>query len=274
MYTKILLIQELLENGEPDFRLIKSEHFQWTFEYRRTKSKEDPDYFPFLIFGENLSILRQRAGAETKVFKNENELTFIDNYCVPAGFTIAILFPKNYIPKALKFRDKSIIPVRNQGQFVSKAPGQFEIAYNFLEKRSAIIFNVHDNVCFGFKCKTEKVDDENFPRTENTYDDDFFEVNIDTELLNLEIIRNEDLLIINETLDKTDLEELKNSINEVLTSLKAGNKPKAKYAFDKLGKYILNGTSLAGNLTKIIESYTHGGAPQKFVASLLEHINW
>ncbi|MCV9927294.1 hypothetical protein OIU83_06500 [Flavobacterium sp. LS1R49] len=274
MYTKILLIQEVLENDKPDFRLIKSDYFQWTFEHRRTKSNDDPDYFPFLIFGENLNVMRQNPGAETKIFKNKNELTFIDNYCVPAGFTIAVLFPKNYIPKALKFKDKSIIPVNYQGQFVAKAPGQFEIAYNFLEKRCAIIFNIHENVCFGFKCKTIKVEDEDFPRTENTYADEFFEVSIDAELLKVEVIRNEDLLIINEVLNTTDLEDLKNSINEVLISLKDGNKPKAKSAFDRFTKYVLNGTSLTGNLTKIIDSYNEGGTPQKFVASLLEHINW
>jgi hypothetical protein len=273
MFTKFLLIQKIEENGTANFHLLKSDHIQWMFENRRTKIETDSEYFPFIIDSDDLKIRSHVPGPETKISAKVNELTFADDYAVPEGFTIAILFPKNFIPDILKFKDKPIIPVGLQGQFVSNAQGQFQILYNNLVKQSAIVFNIHQNVCFGFKCIAKKVRDEKFPRNESVYANDFFDVIIDTELLKIDVISNDDLKIINQVLDKTDLDDIKHSLNEVLIALKNGNKKEAKNSLDKFGKYILNGTSLTGNLTKIIDSYNEGGAPHQFIAKLLEYLN-
>jgi hypothetical protein len=273
MYTKHILIQKIEEDGSANFYQITADNIQWTFEYRRTKIANDPDFFPFLLFGEHPTPFPKRPGAETKIFVKENEVTFCDDYGVPAGFVIAILFPENFIPDILKFKDKPIIPVRLQGQLVASAPGQFQIFYNRLEKRSAIVFSIHENIFFGFKCVSKKISDEEFPKNESITSDEFFDVTISTELLKIEAITNEDLKIINETLSKTDLEEVNNTINEILTALQTGNKNDAKTSLNKFSKLILDGASLIGNLTKIIDSYHDGGAPQQFVAKLLSFVN-
>lgn len=273
MFTKFLLIQKLEENGNANFHLLKSDHIQWFFENRRTQIDTDPEYFPFIIDSDDLKIRSHPPGPETKIITKENEIIFADDYAVPEGFTIAILFPEGFIPDVLKFKDKPIIPVGISGQFVANAQGQFQILYNRLARRSAIVFNIHQNVCFGFKCIAKKVSEEVFPRNESIYADDFFDVIIDTQLLSIDTISNDDLKIINKTLDKIDLEDLNNSLNEILNALKKGDKKEAKTSLDRLGKYILNAASLGGNLTKIIDSYNEGGAPHQFIGKLLEYIN-
>jgi len=273
MFTKYLLIQKIEEDGSANFYQITSNHFQWTFENRRTQTKTDPDYFPFLIFGDDLKVMNRQPGAETKIFTKENQLTFCDDYGVPEGFVIAILFPENFIPDIMKFKDKPIIPVRMQGQFVAVAPGQFQIFYNRLAKRSAIVFSIHQNVCFGFKCIAKKVNDEIFPKNESIVAEDFFDVTISSEFLEIDAIQNEDLKIINETLNKTDLEDVNKSLNEILVALKSKDKSTATTSLNKFGKQIVNGVGFAGNLTKIIDSYNDGGAPQQFIAKLLEYVH-
>ncbi|KIA86483.1 hypothetical protein [Flavobacterium sp. AED] len=273
MFTKFLLIQKLEQDGNAKFHLIKSDYLQWTFENRRTQIESDSVIFPFVVLSEDIKIQSHPPQPETKIYVRENEITFADDYAVPEGFTIGILFPENYIPTVLKFKDKPVIPIGLQGQFVANAQGQFQILYNRIAKRSAIIFNIHQNVCFGFKCIARKVTDENFPQNESITADDFFDVIIDTEFLKIDAITNDDLKIINKTLEATDLDDVKNAINEVLLALKSGDKKEAKSLLDKLGKYVLNGISLTGNLTKIIDSYNEDGAPQQFIAKLLEYLN-
>ncbi|SFJ22539.1 hypothetical protein [Myroides guanonis] len=273
MLTKFLLVQKIEENGDANFHLLKSDYIQWHFENRKTELKTDSVFFPFVIDSDDIKITTNKPGAETKISVKESEITFADDYAVPAGFTIAILFPENFVPRIIKFKDKPIIPIGLNGQFVSNTQGQFQILYNKLAKRSAIVFNIHQNVCFGFKCSAKKINDNEFPINESIDADDFFDVIINTELLNIETISNDDLKIINTTLNASDLDDVKESINEVLNALKAGNKKQAKNSLDKFGKYVLNGTSLTGNLTKIIDSYNKGGAPYQFIAKLLEYIS-
>jgi hypothetical protein len=273
MFTKFFLIQKIEESDNSKFHLIKSDYIQWTFENRRTEIETDSIFFPFIILDDEIKIKSHDPQPETKIYYRENEIIFIDDYCVPEGFTIGVLFPKNYIPTVLKFKDKPIIPSLTQGQFTSNAQGQFQILYNRLAKRSAIIFNIHQNTCFGFKCLAKKVNDENFPKNESVIADDFFDVIIDSDLLKIDSIKNDDLKIINQTLEKADLEDIRNILNEILSSLKSGNKKETKTSLDKLGKYILNGTSFTGNLVKIVDSYNEGGAPQQFIAKILEYIS-
>jgi hypothetical protein len=271
MFTKILLIQQIEENGDANFHVLRSEYLQWLFENRRAKIETDPIYFPFLINSGDLKADRHKPGPETKISAKENEIIFSDDYAVPAGFTIAILFPENYIPDVLKFKDKPVIPIGMQGQFTTNAQGHFQILYSQLAKRSAIVFNIHQNVVFGFKCIARKVSDGEFPKIESLVAEDFFDIIIDKDVLNIEMITNEDLRFINEALGLSDLDQIKEVLNEVLNSLKSKDKKGAKSGLDKLGKYILNGTSFAGNLTKIIDSYRDGGAPFQFISHILNY---
>jgi len=273
MFTTHLLVQKLEEEGNANFHLLRADYIQWMFENRRAENEMDTALFPFIIDSENLKQSIKSPSAETTLFVRENTIVFADDYRVPGGFTIAILFPENFIPSVLKFKEKPIIPIGLRGQFVSMAQGQFEILYNHLAKRSAIVFNIHQPVFFGFKCIAKKVSDEEFPKSESIYANDFFDVIIDSELLQINSITNEDLKAINQVLGKDDLDDVRNSLNELLVALKKGDKKEAKSSLDKFGKYVLNGTSLVGNLTKIIDSFNEGGAPAKLIGKLFEYVS-
>lgn len=273
MFTTHFLVQKLEEKGDANFHLLRADYIKWMFENRRAENEMDTELFPFIIDSENLKRSTTPPSAETTISVQENTIVFEDNYAVPGGFTIAILFPENFIPSVMKFKDKPIIPLGLHGQFVSIAPGQFEIFYNHFAKRSAIVFNIHQAVVFGFKCIAKKINVEVFPESKSIYANDFFDVVIDSELLEIECITNEDLAAINQVLEKSDLDEVRNTLNELLAALKKGDKKEAKSSLDKFGKYVLNGTSLVGNLTKIADSFNDGGAPARLIGKLFEYVS-
>lgn len=272
MITRLMVIQKINEDGKVVVFQISSDNFQWTFENRRTKIDTDKEYFPFSLFGD-ISVFQRQPGAETRTYLKENEVTFCDDYGVPGGTVIGILFPKNYIPDIIKFKDKPFIPVGFAGQVTTKPPGQIQILYNHLEKRCAIIFNIHENIVFGFKCIAKVVSDEEYPRNENVIADDLFDISLSREFLNVDAITNDDLKLINETLNQADFAEIHKTLNELLSSVKAGQKEKSKSLLNKVGTLLLNGTSVTSSLTTIADSYKTGGTAQQFIGRIIEYVS-
>lgn len=271
MLTRFLMvIQKINENGQVDVYQISSENFQWTFENRRKKLESDKEYFPFSLSG-NLNTLQRQAGAETKTCIKESEITFCDDYGVPGGTVIAILFPKNYIPDIIKFKDKPYMPVGLVGQVTSRPPGQIQVLYNHFEKKCAIIFNIHENIVFGFKCIALKVSDDKFPISESIIASDLFDISLSREFLNVEAISNDDLKLINETLNLTDISDIQQTLNELLNAVKSGQKEKTNTLLNKAGTLLLSASSVASSLTTIVDSYKAGGAVHQFVARIIEH---
>ena len=272
MITKHIVIQKIEENGAIDVFQISSDYFQWTYETRRTKLETDKEYFPFIINGD-INELKRNAGSETKIIPEKGKITFIDDYGLPGGFVVGILFPENFVPDIIKFKDKPFVPVGFAGQVSTTPPGQIQILYNQLERRSAIIMNIHHSICFGFKCIAKKIENDNFPHSEEIYAEDFFDITISREMLSVEAIQNEDLKIINEILNETDLKDLNDSLNDILTCLKSGKKPQAFSIIKQIEHKIMNGSSIAGSLTTIIDSYQNGGAIEQFVGNILKYIS-
>lgn len=270
MLTRLMVIQKINEDGQVDVYQISSENFQWTFENRRNQIETDKEYFPFVLTGKN-KLLKRPAGAETKTYIKENEITFCDDYGVPGGSVIAILFPQNYIPDIIKFKDNPYIPVGIVGQVITRPPGQIQILYNHFEKKCAIIFNIHENILFGFKCISQKVSDDEFPKSERIIASDIFDITLSREFLKVESISTEDLKLINETLDLTDITDIQQTLNELLSAVKSGQKRKTNTLLNKAGTLLLNATSVASSLTTIVDSYKVGGAAQQFVARIIEH---
>jgi hypothetical protein len=271
MITNHIVIQDIKENGRIRVSQVSSQYFQWTFETRRDSNKTDKEYFPFRITGD-INEDKRFAGAETQIIVENGKIIFTDDYGLPGGFVIGILFPKNYIPDIIKFKDKPFIPVGFAGQVSTLPPGQIQIFYNHIAKRSAIVFNIHQNICFGFKCVAIKIADGQFPSSENQLVEDFFDIYLSRELLSVDSIKNEDLKIINETLNNTDLKELNASLNEILNYLKLGEKGQAISIIKGLENKILNGFGLLGSMTTIIDSYKNGGIIEKFVGKIFEYM--
>ena len=266
-----MVIQKINENGKIDVFQISSENFQWTFETRRSKFQIDKDFFPFTITG-NINILKRHPGAETKLTVSGDLINFSDDIGVPGGTVMALLFPKNFIPDVVKFKDKPFIPIGFAGQVTSVPPGQFEILYSELEMQCAIIFSIHQNSCFGIKCLLKRVSDSEFPKNRALVNDDLFDVTLSREFLNVEVITTDSLKLVNETLNKVDLDDLQKTLNELLIEFKAGRKENTKSLVSKVGTILMNGTGAISNLTTIADSFRHGDTAQQFVAKIIEYI--
>lgn len=271
MITKLMIVQKINEDGTVDVFQIMSDNFQWSFENKRKKLEEDGDYFPF-YFSDKSNIVKRRPGAETSTYIKGNELTFRDNYGVPIGTVIGILFPRNYIPDIIKFKNNPYIPIGLVGQIVTRPSGQIQVLYNKQESQSAIIFNIHDSIVFGFNCIAKFVSEDAFPKIERNLTEDLFDISLSREFLNVEAITNDDLKIINETLDKVDLSDIRNILNELLVAVKTGQKEKSKSLIDQLGQILINGTGFASSLTTIADSYKLGGSTQQFIGRIFDYL--
>lgn len=134
-------------------------HSPWSFETHRMPSREDKnsDIFPFVFQGEE-RFFEARAGRETKVQVASNgRVLFADDYGVPAGFVIGVLFPENYVPEVFKFKSKPFIPTGvGVGGTSMSPPGHFDVYYNRPAKLSAVVFIVTQPTYFGFKCLARK----------------------------------------------------------------------------------------------------------------------
>lgn len=266
-----MVIQKINEDGKVEVFQVSSNNFQWTFENRRARSKADEEYFPFSLSGNSLDIFKRSPGAETETHTKDKEIIFCDDYGVPAGTVIGVLFPKNYIPDVIKFKDKPYIPVGLAGQVTTTPPGQIQIFYSHFEKRCAIVFNIHQNIVFGFKCISRFVDDDQYPDNGHINANDLFDITLSRELLNVESISSDDLKFINETLNKADLDDIHKTLNELLDTVKAGHKEKGKSLLSKASNLLLNGTSVVSSLTTIADSYKTGGAAHQFIGRIVEY---
>ncbi len=131
----------------------------WSFETHRKPSREDqnPDIFPFVFHGEE-RFSEGRAGRETKMqVAADGRVLFADDYGVPAGFVIGVLFPENYVPEVFKFKSKPFIPTGvGMGGTSMSPPGHFDVYYNRPAKLSAVVFMITQPTYFGFKCLARK----------------------------------------------------------------------------------------------------------------------
>jgi len=263
-----MIVQKISAQGKIEVFDISGKNFQWSFENRRTKVQGiDKPLFPFTISNRNVEIFKRSPGTENKSSIKDGVLTFRDEYNVPGETIVAILLPENHIPDIISFKDAPAIPVGIFGQVVSSPPGYVEILFNPVAKICAIILSLNHRVRFGFKCVTKKVADDDFPEN-NMYGDEF-DINLNGDFLNVEVITTESLKLINSTLNNTDLNDLEKKLNELLHEIKLGNKEKSKNLLSTIGSILLNGVSTVSSLTTIADSYKHGDAAQQFIARII-----
>ena len=272
MITKLMVIQKISDDGTVDVFQIHSDFFQWTFERDRAKQPADQEFFPFSIHNKAKAIKR-RPGGETKSVRKDDKIIFCDDYGVPEGTVIAILFPKNYVPDVIKFKDKPYIPAGHGGQMVATPPGQFEILYNNKQKQCAVVFHLYHGILFGFKCIAKPISDEAFPDNDTIIRDELFDVTLSRAFLEVDTITNNDLKLINETLNEVDLIEVNKTLNELLTALKNNNKKDSKTLLNKTGNLLLNGTSTVSSIVTMADSYKAGDSAHQFVGRILEYIS-
>jgi hypothetical protein len=60
-------------------------------------------------------------------------------------------------------------------------------------------------------------------------------------------------------------------LNELLNSVKAGEKAKIRSLLKKVGALLLSGTAVASGLTTIADSYISGGIAQQFIGRVIKY---
>lgn len=143
----------------------------WSFNARDTSASERPDpaTFPFEFFGGE-RFITGHAGNETKLrFAADGRLLFADDYGVPEGFLIGIVFPPHYSPDVFKFNTKPSIPTGTGfGRASVQPPGHFQVLVNRSARICAVAFHITHASFFGFKCIASRKSDDEFPKAEDS----------------------------------------------------------------------------------------------------------
>ena len=275
MITKLIAVQKVSVSGKVEVFQIESESahmsLQWTFETRR-KQAHDEAYFPFIVNGKKNVWLR-KAGAETRTTAGLNQLTFCDDYSVPEGSVICILLPKGFVPDIMKFKETPYMPIGLSGLVATRPPGYIQTYFNYDERQSAIVFQIAENTAFGFKCITQKVSDSDFPKHERSNANDSFTISISRDLLGVEAIRNEDLALINQTLEKQyDLSELRDAMNQLLVAAQGHDKQATENALSKVGALLNVMIGATSGLATLADSYTGGNSVYHFIHKIFSYL--
>lgn len=272
MINREVVIQKLC----PDRGLVElHQNFElrssWTFETHRSVSSTDvmPEIFPFM-FHDSSGFHKGRAGSETKMHSMDREtLLFADEYGVPEGFLIGVLFPIGFIPTVFKFRQSPMIPVGAGSLHASKQPpGHFDLYVNRYEKRAALVFHITETTLFGVKCIATKTDigfsgKDRYPFYEELFPLADFSVSHPIK------VTAEDMSEYQQYFKSgADTSELATLIN-TLTDNEHNSTPAAQRskAVEKLESLLSNTSAVAG----LVDSYRGGGIVANTIAKVIAY---
>lgn len=245
----------------------------WSFESYRRVSRNDshPEIFPF-VFDSSERFHQGIAGSETKVHKSrEGNLLFADDYAVPAGFVIGVLFPKGYAPEVFKFKDKPYIPTGvGIGGASLQPPGHFDLYINGEEQLSAVVFLITSSTYFGFKCIAKKYT-EDYPNNDRFpfYDDLFATLGFsESHPITVSSCDLEDYK--NHFVSGADLNTIAEHINTLIEISKNHRaSPELKQgAIQQIKESI----STASSAVTILDSYHSGNTVGQVVAKLISYL--
>ena len=227
-----------------------------------------PDVFPF-VFDKSEKFVARKAGAETQIsLRKDRDIWFADDYSVPAGMLIGVLFPKNYVPEVFKFKDKPFIPIGGV-QGVTEPPGHIEVQFNQPSRQSAIIFHITKTSYFGFKCVAKYRDDSFPPSNAYPFIDELIET-VGSGLGQIEVTLA-DIQEFRPIFKKSaDLSVVVERMNEVINVCKL-NMTGSDLANAKanLWSSLSEAIGTTASLTAILDSYQNSGSVHGVVAKLL-----
>jgi len=253
----------------------------WSFEFERgiITTDSNPEIFPF-SFEAAERFHTANAGGETKVFKSsEGNILFSDDYAIPAGFLVGILFPQNYVPEVFKFKDKPFIPtgVGLAGTSI-QPPGHFDVYYNQKERLAAIVFMITSNTYFGFKCIARSHIND-FPSQDRFpfYSDLFASLGF-TETHPIQISVADLGSYKQYFLPSTDLSQIAELMNRLLAinETRGASITEKESIIKRLKEFLSTGASIVAftdSAVTIADSYVQGGAVAKIIARLLSYLS-
>jgi hypothetical protein len=271
MLTSKAVIQRI-DASTSSVRLFQNFNLRspWSFETRRELIPADsnPAIFPFVFHG------RERfqegiAGPETKVqMAADQRLFFADDYGVPAGFMIAVLFPKGYMPEIFKFKSKPHIPtgVGLAGASVGP-PGHFEMFSNSDAKLAAVVFLITQPTYFGFKCiafnrTTSFPSTERSPFLSDLYASLGFEESHPVQVTVEELRQYQ-----NHFKAGSDLSEIATALNRLVELVRADEYEGAEEA-RSISRRLQDSLSTTASAIQLSDSYLSGGTIAKVLAYL------
>lgn len=273
MITDQVVIQKI----EPDQGVRLYQNFQlrspWSFEPYRVCSPDDvhSEIFPFLFDStEQFHVRWARPETQLSVRKNK-DIWFADDYGLPAGMLVGILFPKHYAPEIFKFKEKPHIPIGGPPGSTSP-PGYVDVYFNRVSHQGAITFLITKTTYFGFKC-IAKYYEENFPHPRHYA---FVEELIGT--LGLEespyiVVTRSDLEnfkpVFNENADLDEVADLMTNVIRLCKEKSGTASAELQDARSKLTTVLDKVVGTAGSLTTILDSYNNSGIVNTIISKLL-----
>lgn len=272
MFTNYMLVQKIGDNGEFFQYCSEKTDFIWDFIERKQISSDKAEIFPMAINGKNVKFTKYRKTCETKLLFNSTRksFTYNENYSVPGGFVIAIVFPKNFIPVSLGFGEKAMI--QSGGKVGSDSPGSFDVLYNKVEKITTIVFSIVKNTNFQFSCCGVWTKDE-FPSSMNNFNSDIDAV-ISMNSERNRAIEEKDLQVFKDYFkDDTKLSDIAKQLN-VLANSVSDKRDKdlginQKEIMGKIEKTFSDKLSTTSNVITLMDSYLNDGIVAKLIAALL-----
>jgi hypothetical protein len=271
----MLNLKVVIQKIEVDQRVTLFQNFNvdtpWTFEPYHDRRPDDahPEIFPF-VFNRRVRFQTGSAGRETQVSLRENkDLWFADDYGVPEGMLIGILFPQNYVPEVFKFKEKAHIPVAAPAAAVMP-PGHIDVHFNRTSRHAAITFHTTQTTYFGFKCIARHYSDA-FPYPHGYA---FLDEVIGTIGQNAGqiIVTREDLQQFKPLFKASaDLDQLAQRMNELIALCQSQhpNHSELGSARSALGASLDTAIGTAGSLTTILYSYNNAGIVSTVISKLL-----
>lgn len=250
-------------------------HAPWSFETRRKPLPGDPnpDIFPFL-FDDQEKFSEGRAGGETKMqFSADGRVLFADDYGVPGGFVIGVLFPENYVPEVFKFKSKPFIPTGIGTFGASMAPpGHFDVYYNRAAKLSAVVFMITQNTYFGFKCVARKRVDDFPDGGEYPFLSDLYATLGSAETHPIHVSPDDLSKFPGVFVPSADLSDLANAINH-LADLARQNDYSTIGEAQSLSTRLQNALSNTASAVQLSDSYLTGGTVAAVISRLLAYLS-
>jgi len=282
MWTKHSVIQKIELPSSVRLYQAHDQNIVWSFERDRgIRPDDDRDLFPFLFQG-NLAFSKSNAGRETSVqYRRQKDVVFRDDYSIPEGFVIGILFPPEYVPAVFKFKDKPYIPTggMNVASSTRTPPGNFDVFFNRKTKQSAVVFLIHQPTVFGFSCIAPHIStlqlSESSEQRYSGSDPLDLTVAIGADEANYQPISSDDLRPYARAFrNGADLTELSDKVNELIRLLKPENvhrNSEELAATQKAVKTAVDAIGFAGSLTTILDSYHAGGIAARVAGRILAY---
>jgi len=270
----MLHFKVVIQKIELDQRVTLFQNFDvkspWTFEPYRECREDDahPEIFPF-VFDRSIRFQTGIAGRETQVSLRKNkDLWFADDYGVPEGMLIGVLFPQSYVPEVFKFKEKAHIPV-GAPRGSASPPGHVDVHFNQASRHAAITFQTTQNTYFGFKCIAKHYTEQfPYPRTYAFVEELVGTVGEDAAQVS---VTRKDLENFKEVFkESADLEDVAQRMNDLIAICHSQTSDdKLHSARAALGSSLNTAIGTGGSLTTILDSYNNAGVVNTVISKLL-----